>query len=159
MNNRELYSKYLERLRIKLIQKYDELGLRASGKYEEALETEITGNGNTLIMWGANHAYYMEHGRGTGKFPPRKAIEDWIERKQGIPQEWKDKKKQWAYVIARKIATEGITVPNEHNKGEVIQSVVDDFLANDLYEMLDELGIVWGKQIESDVINILKTAA
>lgn len=39
MNNQEqIYSKFLERLRLKLIAKYIELGLKASGSYEDELE-------------------------------------------------------------------------------------------------------------------------
>ncbi len=157
MDNRQLYYRYLEKLRTKLIQKYDELGLRASGDYERSLEAVV--KGDKLIMFGANHSQFMEHGRSPGGFPPRKAIEDWIDKKQGLPNEFREKKKQFAFIIARKIATEGIKVPNQFNKGKVISQVVDEFLANDIYEMLDELKLEWNKQIQSDIINVLKIAA
>lgn len=152
-----LYLSYLERLRLKLIKKYDELGLRASGEYEEELEPEV--NKNTLTMWGAFHSIFMERGRGSGGFPPRKAIEDWIETKNGLPPIFKEKKRQFAFLIARKIAEQGITVPNEYNKGKVVSEVLEDFLANDIYEMLDELGLIWTRRIQSDVVEILKSAA
>ncbi|CAL2085082.1 hypothetical protein [Tenacibaculum sp. 190524A02b] len=149
---------YLERLRKKLINKYDELGLRASGKYEEALEATV--DKNTLTMWGAYHSIFMEKGRSSGGFPPRKAIEDWIERKSTLPLIFKEKKRQFAYIIARKIAEEGIRVPNEFNRGKVISEVIDDFLANDIYEMLEELGLIWSRRFTSDIIQIFnKTAA
>lgn len=158
MNSQEqIYSKYLEALRLKLIAKYIELGLKASGEYEEALEAEVSPN--KLIMWGAGHANFMENGRSAGRFPPIRVIEDWIETKQGLPAIFKEKKKQFAFLIARKIATEGIQVPNEHNKGKVVSDVVDDFLANDIDEMLLELGEVFLARIKVDILKIFKEVA
>jgi hypothetical protein len=153
-DQRAIYDKYLESLRLKLIKKYDELGLRASGDFERSLEPEV--KDSAMTMWGAPHSWYMEHGRRAGGWPPRKAIEDWIDVKQGLPAIFREKKKQYAFLIARKIAQEGIKVPNEHNAGKVISAVVNDFLANDIYEMLQELGDVWLSQIRADVVGILQ---
>lgn len=153
----EIYHRFLERLRLKLIAKYVELGLRASGSYEDELEAEVLPN--KLIMWGAGHSYFMENGRNSGGFPPIRVIEDWIETKQGLPAIFKEKKKQFAFLIARKIATEGIKVPNEHNKGKVVSDVVDDFLANDIDEMLSELGEVFLARIKVDILKIFKEVA
>lgn len=157
MTKDEIYIKYLEKLRSKLIAKYDELGLRASGKYADELEYKVIGD--RLIMLGTYHSQFMEHGRDAGGFPPKSAIIEWIETKSGLPQEFRDKKDQFAFLIARKIATEGIKVPNEFNRGAVISSVVDDFLGNDIRDMLDELGVVYLNRIKSDVIQIFKMVA
>lgn len=156
MEKEAIYLKYLERLRLKLIAKYIELGLRASGDYEQELEPVV--DGDKMIMLAAFHSQFMEHGREPGKFPPRKAIEDWIDSKSSLPAEFREKKSQFAFLIARKIAKEGIKVPNEYNQGEVISSVVNDFLANDLQEMFDEFGDIYFKRIQSDVVSILMAA-
>jgi hypothetical protein len=156
MEKEAIYLKYLERLRLKLIAKYIELGLRASGDYEQELEPVV--DGDKMIMLGAFHSQFMEHGREPGKFPPRKAIEDWIDTKSSLPAEFREKKSQFAFLIARKIAKEGIKVPNEYNQGEVVSSVVNDFLANDLQEMFDEFGDIYFKRIQSDVVSILMAA-
>lgn len=157
MKTEEIYLKYLERLRLKLIIKYDELGLRASGGFAEGLEATATEK--KMIMFGVDYAKYLEYGRTAGKFPPRQAIEDWIEVKKGLPEIFYEKKKQMAFVIARKIAREGITVPNSRNTGGVISKVVDDFLGNDIHEMIEELGTLWIPRIQSDIIAIFKQAA
>lgn len=158
MNSQEqIYIKYLEILKEKLISKYIELGLKASGSYEEELESEVLPN--KLIMWGAGHSYFMENGRNSGKFPPKNVIEDWIENKDGLPAVFKEKKKQFAFLIARKIATEGIKVPNEYNKGNVVSAVVDDFLANDISAMLEELGEVFLARIKVDILKLFKEVA
>lgn len=154
-----IYHKYLERLRLKFIAKYDELGLRASGDFEESLEGVVSKN--SITMYGAFHAEYMEKGRGTGPADYRKLapfIQEWIDVKKGLPAIFYEKKKGMAFAIAHKIANEGITVPNEHNAGKVISDVVNDFLADDIYQMLDELGDVWLSRIKADVIGLLKDA-
>lgn len=156
MTKEEIYFKYLERLRLKLLAKYDELGLRASGKYADELESIV--EGDKLIMLGAYHSQFMEHGREPGKFPPRSAIIEWIETKSSLPNEFRERKEQFAFLIARKIAKEGISVPNEFNQGAVISAVVDDFLGNDINDMLNELGIIFLDRIKSDVVQILKAA-
>lgn len=158
MEDREaIYAKYLERLRLKLIAKYIEMGLKASGDYERELEgvTEP----NKMIMLGAFHSQFMENGRDAGGWPPRKAIEEWIENKDGLPAIFREKKKQFAFLISRKIANEGIKVPNQFNKGEVVSSVVDAFLADDIHEMLEELGMYFKARIQSDVLQIFKEVA
>lgn len=157
MNEEEIYKQYLEILKAKLVLKYDELGLRASGDYESELEYEIAKN--KLIMYGAFHSTFMESGRRPGGFPPIQAIENWIEIKPGLPSIFVEKKRQFAFLIARKIAQQGITVPNENNKGQVISSVVDDFLANDIFDMIEELGQIYLARIESDVLQIFKQVA
>jgi hypothetical protein len=156
MDKEKIYMRYLEMLRLKLIAKYEQLGLRASGTYERELEASVVGD--KLIMYGAFHSQFMEHGREPGKFPPRSAILEWIETKSSLPQEFRDKKDQFAFLIARKIAREGIKVPNKYNAGEVISSVLNDFLENDIRDMLDELGVIFLQRIKSDVVQILAAA-
>lgn len=154
---KEIYHNYLERLRLKLIDKYNELGLRASGDYERQLEGVVTNS--RMTMYGAKHSEYMENGRGTGPDDYRKIapfIQDWIEVKNNLPSIFYEKKKSMSFAIAHKIANEGIQVPNEHNAGKVVSEVVNSFLANDIYEMLRELGDVYLSTIRADIIEILQ---
>jgi hypothetical protein len=162
MDQKEIiYQKYLSILKEKLIKKYDDLGLRASGKYADELEDQLSIN--KLVMLGSNHAGVMQTGRAAGKFPPYNPqtgtfdeISEWIDTKSGLPSVFKEKKKQFAFLIARKIATEGIKVPNNFNKGGVIEDVVNDFLANDIAKMIEELGDVFLISIKADILKIFK---
>ena len=43
-------------------------------------------------------------------------------------------KDQLAYVITRKIAREGIRVPNKHNPGGVLSEVINPELINEIYQ-------------------------
>lgn len=153
----QIYRKYLEKLRLKLIDKYNELGLRASGEFENALEPIVTNS--SMILYGANHTQFMEKGRGTGPVNYKKLapfMERWIEVKTGLPSVFYEKKKQMSFAIAYKIAEEGIQVPNKYNKGKLIEDVVNDFLANDIYEMLQELGDIFLSRIRADVAEIFQ---
>lgn len=159
MNRKEIYTRYLERFRKALIENYDALGLRASGEFADSLEYDI--KKNKLTLWGALHSIFMEKGRGPGGFPPLKNIEEWIEVKRGLPPIFLEKKKQFAFIIARKIAEEGIQVPNEHNTGNVITDVVSIFLGEYLYDLLDEVGEEYMREVDfqSDFVNAFKQAA
>lgn len=159
MNRQAIYTSYLERFKKDLITNYDKLGLRASGSFADGLEYTV--EKNKLTMYGSGHSIFMEYGRGSSsKFPPLKAIEEWIEVKRGLPAIFVEKKKQFAFIIARKIAKEGIKVPNEHNKGKVISDVVILYMGEYLYRMLDEVGEEFMREVDfqSDFRNILKAA-
>jgi hypothetical protein len=158
MSRQEIYTKYLERFKQALIDNYDKLGLRASGKFAEGLEYQI--QNNKLVMLGALHSIFMEKGRGPGGFPPLKSIEEWIETKRGLPAIFLEKKKQFAYIIARKIAKEGIKVPNENNAGNVVSDVVTLFLGEYIYQLFDEIGEEYMREFdfESDIKNLLQAA-
>lgn len=156
MDEKTLYRDYLNRFRLRLIEEYDRLGLRASGSFERGLEGEV--KGNVITMWGAHHSLFMEQGRRAGGMPPVERIAEWIENKKGLPQSFIENKDQIKWAIAKNIAKQGIKVPNKHNKGGVISKPLEQFLTTELYNMLDKVGIIWEKKITSDVIKILDAA-
>jgi hypothetical protein len=149
--------KYSKRLVEKLIDKYDELGLRAKGDYEKELDYEI--DNSKLIIWGAFHSIFMEKGRRKGKRPPIPSIMRWLDHKKGLPPSMLRDKKRTAFAIATKIANEGIKVPNQYNKGKVIKSVIDEFLLKDVNNMIDEIRKVSTIQLKTEYTNIFKKAS
>lgn len=64
----------------------------------------------------ANYWKYVEYGRKRGKFPPPQAILNWVELKQ-LPRPISGlktpTKEQFAYLVGRKIAREGIQPGNQ----------------------------------------------
>ncbi|MDM1548595.1 hypothetical protein HX096_12100 [Empedobacter falsenii] len=157
------YTKHLENLRLKLIKIYEEEGIIASGKYADDLEWSAKGTSNkgnyTFTMWGANHSFFIENGRAPGKFPRVKDIENWIEVKKGLPAVFKEKKEQFAFIIARNIAEKGIQVPNKFNKGKVVSRALTEFLEKDVQDMIQEMGVVFSDQLQNDIIKIFKEVA
>lgn len=134
-----IIEKYANLIISKLIDNYDRMGLRASGDFEKGLSFAI--EGTSLTIYGAFHSQFMENGRSKGGRPPIPSIMRWLENKRGLPPSMLRDKKRTAFAIANKIAKEGITVPNEHNAGEVISMVINDFLQKDIENMIDELGV------------------
>ncbi len=152
----EVITKYARIIIEKLIAKYDELGLRASGLYAEELEYEV--DRTTLIIWGAFHSQFMESGRRAGGRPPIPSIIRWIETKKGLPPSMLRDKRRVAFAIANKIAKEGIDVPNQYNRGEVITMVVNEFLAKDIFNMLDDIGLIVRRNLQAEIGEIFKAA-
>ena len=146
----DIIKKWTEQVKEDLIKEYDRLGLRASGNFEKSLVTFNTDK--RAIIYGAKYAYQMQNGRSAGTYPPRKAIEDWIDAKglkYDIP------KSSLAFLIARKIFREGIKVPNKYNAGGVISNVITE---QRVQELIDQLRMVNVLQVSSEIINIIKAA-
>lgn len=150
----DIIKQWLEELRTDLIAEYDKLKLRASGNYEESLHYFATDK--RAIMYGAKYSYQMELGRKPGTYPPRQAIEDWIDAKglkYGVA--YGISKSSLAFLIQRKIFRDGINVPNKFNQGGVISSVVTE---ERIQNLIDQLRFVNVLQVSSEIIDIIKTA-
>jgi len=127
---------------------YHKLGLKASGEYEEALWGEIKKNGDVteLIVWGAPHGHYMEHGRGKttnagGGVPLIDLIKEWI-RVKGLTLN--------PYAVTKKIHNEGIKVPNKYNRGKVISDVINNDRIREIKDKVSS-GII--EKAYSNVLN------
>lgn len=68
-----------------LIEKYDRLGMRATGRWADALEYEITEN--SVIIRGLDYSEYLAQGRRPGGDAPVRAIYEWMHNKPGFTGE------------------------------------------------------------------------
>ena len=152
----KIYEKYLLRIIQKIKERYHSLGLVSSGEFERSLKHLIQNNKLSII--GAKHTYFMEEGRKPGRFPPIADIQKWIEIKPGLPAIFKEKPKQFAYIIARKIAKEGIN-PSKSNRGRVASLIIDDFLEEELDKMLKEIGLTIADRIQTDLVQVFRIAS
>lgn len=91
-------------------------GMNATGRTRDSIRYEVRGNKGTLF--GAEHLEFVERGRGPGKFPPIKEIEDWCIAK-GIPVEA-------AYPIATIIARKGTQLHRRGEKSGVLSKTITD---------------------------------
>lgn len=122
----------------KLIASYVKRGLRAFGEFERGLKSEVTET--TLKITAPFHARIMEGGRKKGKFPPPQEILKWV-RLGKIVKRGDITDEQLAFLIGRKIAREGIKVPNKYNIGKVISSVLLDGSLQDLIDDITDLTV------------------
>ena len=133
----ELVALEMESTKLQLIAQHKTLGLKASGAYERSLETYLSENGDNINtgIKGAQHALYMEGGRGPNKRQDRGMIAfvyvkllEWMKVK-GISDI-----NPW--MAARKIVMQGIKVPNKHNAGGVISGVINEQWLDDISEKI-----------------------
>ena len=119
-----------------LIENYDRLGLRASGKYEKDLS--IVENENGYGLESAKHWGAMEYGRAKtiekGDVSLLSIITEWVKVKGITPTH--GTLEQMIKNITWKIHHHGIRVPNIHNKGKVVWGVLTDERINRLVERL-----------------------
>ena len=138
-----------------LVENYNRLGLRASGEWEQSLKgtQEETETGIKVIISGSKYTEQLSIGRRPGKMPPRQVILNWI-REKNIQSELKPQ--TLAYLIQRKIGTEGIKVPNKYNAGGLVTDVLTTERINDLIKNVGN--VILAKQ-KSDILTSLKNGS
>jgi len=120
MNFDALTAKYLGNLKEKIQGAIASKGLDNSGEAFNSLEVK----GSQLL--GNDYIYYLDKGRGPGKFPP--TLIGWIKNKLGLEG---TEAKQVDFLVRRKIAREGTEIFKNNSKGIELDNLVN--------EMVDEL--------------------
>jgi len=153
MTTTEILQQEFEALRVDLIAKYDELGMRASGAWADSLEVVVTEN--KAVLKGFKYSEQLESGRAAGKQPPSEAIEQWIKDK-GIASriEGKISISSLAFLIARKIGREGWK-RQQHGGVELISQVVTP---ERIQSIIDKLSDIYVTDFTNDLINYLQAA-
>ena len=139
-----------EKLRLELIEAYDRKGMRASGKWADALEV-IQGE-NSVKLLGLDYSQQLETGRRAGGFPPMDAIKQWIDDKGIMAKvEGNITKSSLAFLIARKIARQGW---NREDFGgvELISEVITKERINDIVQ---KAGQQYSNQFISEILVLL----
>ncbi len=148
-DNEAIYQKYLSELKQRILDSYHESGREATGKFADEIEEDI--QANRMKLWGAPHSYFMEKGRKPGGWPPRKNIEEWIDKKPRLPSIFREKKNQFVYLISRKIAREG-------TKGsDVLAHVIQEWVDSDFWVMIEELRDKYAIRIQNDVVKLIRS--
>lgn len=124
-------------------------GKKASGNLISSLKPvsiQFTNNKIEADISIASYWKYVEYGRRPGKFPPVNKILDWIKVKPVIPRPMNGLKPptepQLAFLIARKIAREGIKPGNQFEEAlnmtwAKYEKIISDAISEDLNEMVD----------------------
>lgn len=137
-----------------LIDNYNKLGLRASGRYARELKSVVTTSGTktNLKITGPIESIFMEQGRGPNKVQSHQAVKNlgwylqqWVADK-GIDVN--------PYAAAHKIVYQGISVPNPNNPGGVISDIINDQWFAELNKII---GLDVITNIESDVLKQFKS--
>lgn len=113
-----------EKLRLEIIQKYDEKGMRASGQFTEGLVVEVSQY--TAKLKGYKYTEQLEYGRRPGRisFEGREKIKEWILHKNVFNAAIaKIGLNALAFLIVRKIAQKGY-MREQHGGVNLVSEVV-----------------------------------
>ncbi len=143
MTTIEVLQEEFESIKAELVQRYNELGMKSSGLWESELEISIDGDESksSSKVLGLNYTEQLVLGRKPGKFPPIKAIEQWIQDK-GIAAIGKNiSTSSLAFLIARKIAQEGT---NYFKQGgtDLVESVITPERIQSIIDRVKEINVV-----------------
>jgi hypothetical protein len=118
--------------------------VNSSGKLHDSIRYELHAEG--LRVMAADYIYQIEHGRKSGKFPPKAAIEEWVRAKPVVSDISFD---SLVFLIRRKIAREGTTI-FQQGGSDLVSSVVNKSLID---EINAELGSSEVQQIVSFILD------
>jgi hypothetical protein len=151
--SREILIQEFESIKKDIITLYDQKGMRASGNFAESLEVVVNSETSVKII-GNDYAVQLEQGRNAGKFPPIKAIEQWIKDK-GVFNEvlQKIKVSSLAFLIARKIAKNGWK-REKFGGVQLISSVITD---ERIQSIIDKVGEVETIKFTNELIDMLQS--
>ena len=124
-------------LKVDLIAKHNELGMKASGNWRDSLNVEA--KGLTAAIYGENYTEQLVEGRAPGKFPPIAAITQWIEDK-GITPFDSISISSLAFLIARKIAKSG-TQYYQDGGTELVSAVITPQRIQQIIDNVSEFSI------------------
>ena len=147
----------LERVLIKFADRFIEIArdnlrnnnTHASGELDQSLEkiVEIGEDSFSVKISMADYWYYVENGRGPGKFPPPPAIRSWIEVKPVTPYPDSQGRiptvDQLTFLISRKISREGTSAqpffePAKEQAIREFSQAIDDAIAADIDAYIEE---------------------
>ena len=111
----------------------------ASWELDQSLEkiVEIGEDSFSVKISMADYWYYVENGRGPGKFPPPPAIRSWI------GEEYSPVLDQLTFLISRKISREGTSAqpffePAKEQAIREFSQAIDDAIAADIDAYIEE---------------------
>ena len=144
-----------ESLKDDLIERYNELGMKASGNWGETLNVEV--KGLTATIYGENYTEQLVEGRAPGKFPPIEAIRQWIQDK-GITPFDNISISSLAFLIARKIANDG-TKYYQDGGTDLVSAVITPQRIQQIIDNVSEFSINNFYSEISKVLEDIKVAA
>lgn len=104
----------------KLRQQFEDKGLNDTHTAEKSLSSSVSDK--MLKIEGLLRTVVLITGREPGKFPPIEPIRKWVASKLGITEEKENKRV--AFLVARKIATEGTAIFSNRAKGLQIELIL-----------------------------------
>lgn len=140
--------------RVKEIKEAVDKNFKATGKTRDSITSRVEGDSG--IIEGSSILHFGEFGRAATSESKKGRlygiILEWIRIKGIKPRSADMSEKTLAFLIARKIDNEGIKVPNNYNRGEILSSVINP---ESVQELVEEFGELLVGEFESELLPIL----
>lgn len=141
----------------RILEQYNALGLPASRRFEKELEVKAEDSPfrKHIIVYGSAYTGALISGRQKNSDQSQAAIKAFV---GWAGNTWA---KQWVedkgltinpFAVAYKIATKGITVPNTHNSGALLDTALPEDI---LTEYINDMVGLRISEMRSDVANVL----
>ena len=158
MTDKQIINGWLNDVQSDLVANYHRLGLRASGKWEESLESFVdpTQEGFSVGIKGQRYTGGLENGRKPNSNKSKEALKKWVGwAGSTVLKDWVQDKglNINPYAVAWKIARSGWQVPNKHNEGGLVSDVVT---TDRISQLNRELVFNEVSELRSDLIRDLK---
>lgn len=131
-----------------LIDKYDSLGMRASGQWADELVYEISQH--KAVIKGMDYTRYLTNGRPPGSLPPVDAIFQWMQDKQSFQGE-KTMSRAWA--IAKTIEQQG-TSWYRAGGSDLLEVINEPRVQEEFARIVGEYIVVF---VSEDLVNYAKS--
>ena len=129
MSFESLTNKHLFQLKATLQNEMASKNIDNTGNASQSLEV----SGNQLL--GNEYIYYLDKGRGAGKFPPVQNIRDWVRQKLNVEEKQIN---SVSFLIGRKISTQGTGIFRNNAKGIQLDLHVENMIDELFKELPDE---------------------
>ena len=131
-----IITKELKLLGDNISRRIDEKGLKDTGQSQEF---NINSQDNKVQLIGVDYIYYLDKGRGPGKFPPVNVIREYVQRNNIRIADYNEN--QTVYLIAKGIADRGSVIFRDKSKGIQLDGLIDECLKR-IYNQVGEAAII-----------------
>lgn len=149
MTVEEIARQWIEDAQQRIVKQYNDLGLKASGKFERDIENkvEVVPQGLQMVVLGVPYSGIMVSGRNANSDQSKEGLRKFVGwAGSTILKDWVNDKglSISPFAVAYKIAKKGILVPNQYNSGALLDTAATD-------EDLNELGRMIGREKISEI--------
>jgi hypothetical protein len=153
MTNEEIILEEVEMIKMDIVKRYHELGMKASGQFEQ--EAETVKEGKKYFIKGSDYSGVLVKGRKPGTMPPIQQIENWIKAKGIKPIEDNISISSLAFLIARAIKEKG-TKYYQQGGTDLLDSVITPERMQQIINRVSEFNII---DLKNKIMRTLKEAA
>jgi len=153
MTTQEIAKQWIFDAQQRIVKQYNDLGLKASGKFEKEIENsiEVVPQGLQMVVLGVPYSGIMITGRSANSDQSKEGLRKFVGwAGNTILKDWVNDKglSISPFAVAYSIAKKGILVPNQYNSGALLDTAATD---EDLNELGRAIGTAKIIEIRSDV--------